>query len=541
MNNLRLPTSGDANWGSTLNAYLESLDSKIKSLETRYSQLQSDSAIKNIGYASSGIVGEAKINYDSAKEVISFAGNVFISGDINTYFTVDVKSVDYTFSSLLTGTSAFVYLKYISETDFEIIFVDEEFQANYTTILIGLIYRVDNNLCTFVPYYHSSLKTLMEVQYEITNRWIDLENSYLSLEISELLPDSVTCGEYTLYCGGLGVDSISKFYTQNLDAQRLSITPTGVIIKLVDTVDSEDYIINTIRGDFIDSNQGNYYRIMLDVYGNVILQQSYQTNSLVGDGVWREQQVLNTRFGNTFPVGMNANLMVEVARFGYNKTEIEDGKYTQNPDPNTEGLSTFENMTFVKSIINGVAAQQSPRVWVTRDSQIELDKTTFRNSATSNMGFKINYQGADEISEITIDRANAQSNELLFTKSKKAVQVGTLDILGDGGITFTSDRRRKENFSAISDSYLKVVEDVPVMNYNYKNSVIPQVGIIAQDLEATNISNVDCFVKIEDSLELKNKRSLYETKLVYILWKALQEESELRKKLEQRVADLEAK
>jgi hypothetical protein len=284
MNNLRLPTSGDANWGSTLNAYLESLDSKIKSLETRYSQLQNDSAIKNIGYASSGIVGEAKINYDSVKEVVSFVGNVFVSGDINTYFTVDVKSVDYTFSSLLAETSAFVYLKYISGTDFEIIFVDEEFQANYTTILIGLIYRANNNLCTFVPYYHSSLKTLMEVQYEMANRWVDLENSYLSLEIDGSLPTSVNCDKYNLYCGGLGVDSISKFYTQNLGAQRLSITPTGVIIKLVDAADSEDYIINTTRNDFIVSGQGSYYRIMLDVYGNVILQQSYQTNPLMGDG-----------------------------------------------------------------------------------------------------------------------------------------------------------------------------------------------------------------------------------------------------------------
>ena len=157
------------------------------------------------------------------------------------------------------------------------------------------------------------------------------------------------------------------------------------------------------------------------------------------------------------------------------------------------------------------------------------------------MGFKINYQGADEISEIIIDKDKDSSNELLFTKSKKDVQVGTLDVAESGGITFTSDRRRKENFSAISESYLEVVEKVPVMNYNYKNSLIPQIGIIAQDLESTNISNVDCFIKIEDSLELKNKRSLYETKLVYILWKALQEESKLRKKLEQRVADLEAK
>ena len=225
---------------------------------------------------------------------------------------------------------------------------------------------------------------------------------------------------------------------------------------------------------------------------------------------------MNTRFGNEMPVGLEANLMVEVVRFGYNGDEIKYGTYCQDPTA-TSGFSTFENMTFVKSIINGVAAQQSPRVWVTRDSQIELDKTTFRNSATNSMGFKINYQGAEEISEIIINKEKTESNELLFTKSTKDVKVGTLDVAESGGITFSSDRRRKENFSNVSDSYLKVVEDVPVMNYNYKNSIIPQVGIMAQDLENTNIDNISCFVKIEDSLELKNKRSLYETKLVYIL------------------------
>jgi hypothetical protein len=156
------------------------------------------------------------------------------------------------------------------------------------------------------------------------------------------------------------------------------------------------------------------------------------------------------------------------------------------------------------------------------------------------VGFKINYISTSGIDDIKIDRKNAESNELLFTQSTKDVKVGTLEVAESGGITFSSDRRRKENFSNVSDSYLKVVEDVPVMNYNYKNSAIPQVGIMAQDLENTNIGNISCFVKVEDSLELNNKRSLYETKLVYILWKALQEESELRKKLEQRVADLEA-
>jgi hypothetical protein len=105
----------------------------------------------------------------------------------------------------------------------------------------------------------------------------------------------------------------------------------------------------------------------------------------------------------------------------------------------------------------------------------------------------------------------------LFTKSTENVTFGNITLAENSQIFFSSDRRRKENFSPISDSYLEVVNNVPVMNYNYKNSVIPQVGIMAQDLEDTNISNIDCFITIEDSFELKNKRSLYETKLIYIL------------------------
>jgi hypothetical protein len=67
------------------------------------------------------------------------------------------------------------------------------------------------------------------------------------------------------------------------------------------------------------------------------------------------------------PIGLEANLMVEVVRFGYNGDEIKlfpnqnYGIYCQDPTA-TSGFSTFENMTFVKSIINGVSAQQSPRV-----------------------------------------------------------------------------------------------------------------------------------------------------------------------------------
>ena len=130
------------------------------------------------------------------------------------------------------------------------------------------------------------------------------------------------------------------------------------------------------------------------------------------------------------------------------------------------------------------------------------------------------------------------SNENILLNSQVTINGDT--IIKEGcGIYLTSDRRRKEKFSAINTSYLDVVKATPVLNYYYKNSDKQQVGIIAQDLENALSANIDVFVNKQDTVELKNQRSLSETKLVYILWKALQEETELRNKLEQRVAELE--
>jgi hypothetical protein len=84
-------------------------------------------------------------------------------------------------------------------------------------------------------------------------------------------------------------------------------------------------------------------------------------------------------------------------------------------------------------------------------------------------------------------------------------------------ITFVSDRRRKDNFESVDERYLPVVENVPVFYYTYKNSDKQQVGIIAQDLEKVLPSHSQCFINIQNTSELLNQRSLYETKLTYIL------------------------
>lgn len=153
---------------------------------------------------------------------------------------------------------------------------------------------------------------------------------------------------------------------------------------------------------------------------------------------------------------------------------------------------------------------------------------------------------ADREVNLLGDSICLQSDRELTIKSDESISLdssitinGDVNITEDYSINVTSDRRRKEKFSTIDISYLDVIKATPVLNYYYKNSNKQQVGIIAQDLENALSTNIDVFVNKQDTVELKNQRSLSETKLVYILWKALQEEVELRNKLEQRVAKLE--
>lgn len=189
-----------------------------------------------------------------------------------------------------------------------------------------------------------------------------------------------------------------------------------------------------------------------------------------------------------------------------------------------------------------------------------FDNTTFQNSSNAQEAFQLNYSGPTGTKMINLNRSLYSSTEttdipnLLFDKTNinSGIKLqggtsileldnsanitspiinfeGTTTITGgttiNGDLTiadgyqilFSSDKRRKTNFEVIPESYLHVVNSVPVVGYTYKGSVRQQVGIMAQDLEEALQDHQDAFIDIQDTSELKNRRSLYETKLTYIL------------------------
>lgn len=150
---------------------------------------------------------------------------------------------------------------------------------------------------------------------------------------------------------------------------------------------------------------------------------------------------------------------------------------------------------------------------------------------------------------ISISKNNDVNNIIDFTAncknitltSRNPIKCSSIEMQEGTDITYISDRRCKENISALKFNYLDTILKTPVVHYNYLNDSIHQVGIIAQDLEDNLPANQDVFIRKTNSDGLKNRRSIAETKLVYILWKGLQEEAQAREKLEKELEELKNK
>lgn len=140
-----------------------------------------------------------------------------------------------------------------------------------------------------------------------------------------------------------------------------------------------------------------------------------------------------------------------------------------------------------------------------------------------------------------IKRNNIVFKDYLELTDSKATFSVDINLNEGKIIQYLSDRRLKENIIPLAKTYSDTILNTPIVKYNYVNNDEPQIGIIAQDLEATLSSDASVFVKQSNQRGYEDCRTIAETKLVYILWKGLQEEIEARKQLEQELQKLKQK
>lgn len=102
----------------------------------------------------------------------------------------------------------------------------------------------------------------------------------------------------------------------------------------------------------------------------------------------------------------------------------------------------------------------------------------------------------------------------------------------------TSDKRAKTNITRSTFSALGLIKALPIYNFKYKSDNSDSIGIIAQ--EALNVSAGDfsLVTNAQASGENGNYMSVRESKLVYIAWKAIQEQQEIIDKQQEQINQL---
>ena len=196
---------------------------------------------------------------------------------------------------------------------------------------------------------------------------------------------------------------------------------------------------------------------------------------------------------------------------------------------------------------------------------IDSTKHLYFNSTSNTTGGRIHYDGAFYISSlggnITIASKDVSSPIYLKlgTTTKCLIDNDGLNLTGRLYATSyiqtasylkadsyceapyfnaTSDRRAKTDIQPLLINALDLVRKTQLYSFKYKETDTPSIGIIAQDIQDVNINGF----KLVDNEEATGKdldyMTIHESKLAYILWKAVQEQQKLIEDLQKEIKEL---
>jgi hypothetical protein len=136
------------------------------------------------------------------------------------------------------------------------------------------------------------------------------------------------------------------------------------------------------------------------------------------------------------------------------------------------------------------------------------------------------YLKADE--SIFIEEANVYANNGLVVgaSSYKDIAKGVIHATNRCEALYfnaISDRRAKSNITPAEFSALDIIKQLPIYTFNYLNDPKLSVGLIAQEAAEHNLDGFNMVDNLEASGEFGDYMQMKESKLVYVLWKAVQE------------------
>lgn len=102
----------------------------------------------------------------------------------------------------------------------------------------------------------------------------------------------------------------------------------------------------------------------------------------------------------------------------------------------------------------------------------------------------------------------------------------------------TSDKRAKTGINQSTFSALNIIKSLPIYNFKYKSDGSDSIGIIAQEALNVNAGDFSLVANSQASGENGDYMSVKESKLVYVAWKAIQEQQEIIDKQSKEIEEL---
>ena len=266
-------------------------------------------------------------------------------------------------------------------------------------------------------------------------------------------------------------------------------------------------------------------------------------------GLWTWIQFAKGSAGNLFKSPYPEIIITK----GSNNIGNGSANYLINPDSDSfSKVKEWENDSAepdatIKSlgqIITSYGPQQAIH------KQLTIDKEhTFRVSHLQMVYSGVRFDPTDAEDGLKVSNRDSLIYFLLNASGITVKSKATFeqDVKCDGQIqavsfNATSDKRAKTNIKRLDqEKALDIVNKLPVYSFNYKKDNTPSIGVLAQEAAVYDgaIPNFSLVNNEQATGENGDYQTVKESKLVYILWAAIQEQSHQINQLKSQLKELQ--
>lgn len=260
-------------------------------------------------------------------------------------------------------------------------------------------------------------------------------------------------------------------------------------------------------------------------------------------GLWTWIQFAKSK-NDGFPDSPYPKIIVAKGSDGINKTV--DNTTTQNYLLNPEQFSDANNWSAKDSTVKtlgdiittaGPAQTIHKSLTIDVDNKLTVHKIDFDAAKfEANIGLKV-YKD-DNLTYFLLNASGITvKSDAIFEKT-----ITCRNQITAVSFNATSDKRAKTNIKRLDqEKALDIVNKLPVYSFNYKKDNTPSIGVLAQEAAVYDgaIPNFSLVNNEQATGENGDYQTVKESKLVYILWAAIQEQSRQINQLKSQLKELQ--